>query len=67
MIVERSLGLLKSRFRKLKTMMDIDRVVDLPQIIVAACTLHTFSMMLMTVMMMETFFHQLQGVKTNEI
>ena len=40
MVVERSIGLLKNRFRKLKTMMDIDKTDDLPEIIVSACILH---------------------------
>lgn len=40
MVVERSLRLLKARFRKLKTLMDVDRVADIPEIIVAACILH---------------------------
>jgi len=40
MVVERSIGLLKNRFRKLKTMMDIDKIDDIPEIIVSACILH---------------------------
>ena len=40
MVVECCIGLLKGRFRKLKVEMDIDRVEDLPVIIVAACCLH---------------------------
>ena len=39
-VVERCIGLLKGRFRKLKGEMDIDRVEDRPVIIVAACCLH---------------------------
>ena len=37
MVVERSLGLLKGRFRKLKTQMEVDKIEDAPVIIVAAC------------------------------
>ena len=40
MVIERCIGLLKGRFRKLKVEMDIDRVEDLPVVIVAACCLH---------------------------
>ena len=40
MVVERSLRLLKGRFRKLKTLMDVDRVAGIPEIIVEACILH---------------------------
>ena len=40
MVIERCIGLLKGRFRKLRVEMDIDRVEDLPVIIVAACCLH---------------------------
>ena len=40
MVVERSIGLLKNRFRKLKTMMDIDKTGDIPEVIVASCILH---------------------------
>lgn len=40
MVVERSIGLLKNRFRKLKTMMDIDKTDDIPEVIVSACILH---------------------------
>ena len=40
MVVERCIGLLKDRLRQLKVEMDIDRVEDLPVIIVAACCLH---------------------------
>ena len=40
MIVERSIGLLKGRFRKLKVIADVDRTRFLPKLITAACTLH---------------------------
>ena len=42
MIVERSMGLLKGRFRKLKVIADVDRARFLPKLITAACTLHNF-------------------------
>ena len=42
MIVERSIGLLKGRFRKLKVIADVDRTIFLPKLITAACTLHSF-------------------------
>ena len=42
MIVERSIGLLKGRFRKLKVIADVDRTRYLPKLITAACTLHNF-------------------------
>lgn len=42
MIVERSIGLLKGRFRKLKVIVDVDRTRFLPKLITAACTLHDF-------------------------
>ena len=32
-------NVLKNRFRKLKTMMDIDKIDDIPEIIVSACIL----------------------------
>ena len=40
MIVERSIGLLKGRFRKLKVIADVDRTRFLPKLITAAC-MHT--------------------------
>ena len=40
--VERSIGLLKGRFRKLKVSADVDRTRFLPKLITAACTLHNF-------------------------
>ena len=40
MIVERSIGLLKGRFRKLKVIADVDRTRFLPKLITAAYTLH---------------------------
>ena len=42
MIVERSIRLLKGRFRKLKVIVDVDRTRFLPKLITAACTLHNF-------------------------
>ena len=42
MIVERSIGLLRGRFRKLKVIVDVDRTRFLPKLITAACTLHNF-------------------------
>lgn len=42
MIVERSIGLLKDRFRKLKVIDDVDRTRFLPVLVTAACTLHNF-------------------------
>ena len=40
MVVERSIGLCKNRFRKLKTMMDVDKIDEIPEILVSACILH---------------------------
>ena len=40
--VERSIGLLKGGFRKLKVSADVDRTRFLPKLITAACTLHNF-------------------------
>ena len=45
MVVERSLALLKGRFRKLKTSMVKQRIQDVPEIVVAACVLHNICMM----------------------
>ena len=45
MVVERSIGLLKGRFRKLKTQMEVDKIEDAPVIIVAACVLHNICLM----------------------
>ena len=42
MVIERGIGLLKGRFRKLKVMVDIDRIRFLPKLVIAACTLHNF-------------------------
>ena len=42
MVIERSIGLLKGRFRKLKVMVDIDRTRFLPILVTPACTLHNF-------------------------
>ncbi|CAC5414120.1 unnamed protein product [Mytilus coruscus] len=38
-LIEQAFEILKGRFRKLK-MMDIDIVQDIPELVVAACTLH---------------------------
>ena len=40
MVVERSLRLLKGRFMKLKTQIEVDKIEDAPSIIVAAFVLH---------------------------
>ncbi|XP_044167427.1 putative nuclease HARBI1 [Acropora millepora] len=40
--VERSIGLLKGRFRKLKGSADVYRTRFLPKLITAVCTLHNF-------------------------
>lgn len=40
MVVERSLALYKGRFRKMKTEMEINRIEDAPEIVVASCVLH---------------------------
>lgn len=45
MVVERSLALLKGRFRKLKTSMLKQRIQDVPVIVVAACVLHNICLM----------------------
>ena len=42
MVIERGIGLLKGRFRKLKVMVDIDRIRFLPKLVIAACTLDNF-------------------------
>ena len=42
MKIEHTFGLLKGRFRKLKVMMDIDKVEDIPLIVTSACVLHNF-------------------------
>ena len=44
MAIERAFALLKGRFRRLKYV-DIDRLEDLPYIILAACTLHNICTM----------------------
>jgi hypothetical protein len=40
-VIERTFGLLKSRFRKLRNM-DIDKTTDIPMFVTAAATLHNF-------------------------
>lgn len=44
MVIERAFALLKGRFRGLKCV-DIDRLEDIPYIILAACTLHNICIM----------------------
>ena len=39
-VVERSIGLFKNRLRKLKKKMDVDKIEDIPEIIVSSCILH---------------------------
>lgn len=45
MKIEHTFGLLKGRFRKLKVMMDIDRVEDIPLLVTSACVLHNFCLL----------------------
>ena len=45
MVVERSLGLFKARFRKLRTTMDVNKVADIPEIVIAACVLHNICLL----------------------
>ncbi len=45
MKIEHTFGLLKGRFRKLKVMMDIDQVEDIPLIVTSACVLHNFCLL----------------------
>lgn len=45
MVVERSLALLKNRFRKLKTSMLKQKIEDIPVVVVAACVLHNTCLM----------------------
>ena len=45
MVVERSLALLKNRFRKLKTSMLKQKIEDVPVVVVAACVLHNTCLM----------------------
>ncbi|CAH3146843.1 unnamed protein product [Pocillopora meandrina] len=40
-----TLGLLKGRFRRLKTQMAVDKIEDAPVMIVAACVLHNICLM----------------------
>lgn len=40
MVVERTLALLKGRFWKLKTEMEVNKIEDVPEIVVASCVLH---------------------------
>ena len=40
MVVERSLGLLKNRFQKLKTSMLKQKIKDVPIVVVVACVFH---------------------------
>lgn len=43
--IEHTFGLLKGRFRKLKVMMDIDKVEDIPLLVTSACVLHNFCLL----------------------
>ena len=43
MVAKRSLALFKRMFRKLKTEMEINRIEDAPEIVVASCVLHNIS------------------------
>ena len=45
MVIERSLTLLKNRFRKLKTSMLKQKIKDVPVVVVAACVLHNIYLM----------------------
>ena len=45
MKIEHTFGLLKGRFRKLKVMIDIDRVQDIPLLVISACVLHNFCLL----------------------
>jgi hypothetical protein len=42
MKIEHTFGLLKGRFRKLKVMMDVYKVEDIPLLVTSACVLHNF-------------------------
>ena len=42
MVIKLGISLLKGRFRKLKVMVDIDRIRFLPKLVIAAYTLHNF-------------------------
>ena len=43
--IEHTFGLLKGRFWKLKVMMDIDKVEDIPLLVTSACVLHNFCLL----------------------
>ena len=43
MVIERAFALLKGRFRRLKYV-DIDKVDDIPKIVIVACVLHNISL-----------------------
>ena len=43
MVIERAFALLKRRFRRLKYV-DIDKVDDIPKIVIVACVLHNISL-----------------------
>ena len=45
MKIEHTFRLLKGRFRKLKVMMDVDKVEDIPLLVTSACVLHNFCLM----------------------
>ena len=45
MKIEHTFGLFKGRFKKLKVMMDLDLVEDIPLIVITACVLHNFCLL----------------------
>ena len=45
MKIEHTFGLFKGRFRKLKVMMDLDLVEDVPLLVKTACVLHNFCLL----------------------
>ena len=45
MKIEHTFGLFKGRFRKLKVMMDLDLLEDIPLIVITACVLHNFCLL----------------------
>ena len=45
MKIEHTFGLLKGRFRKLKVIMDIDKVEDIPLLVISACVLHNICLL----------------------
>jgi hypothetical protein len=45
MKIEHAFGLLKGWFRKFKVMIDIDRVEDIPLLVISACVLHNICLL----------------------